>query len=589
MSPSASLLPLEIFDNDNNTNMVDIEASTSTCMAKDRHHLAMGYSESGIRDLEGRLYSLPQRIPCSGNAAFSPQLTRTIPSCFYQTLKSIERSVENLGKQSAVPSHSITSYANCQLWVEKYRPRAFTDLLTFDSEHLKVLQWATAWKRRIFGEEKVVPESKRSRVLHNDSLLDDKSILLLHGPPGLGKTTLAHLMAKVGGFNPIEINASDERSGEAVINKVKAALGANSIAGMLRNESVPNLIIIDEIDGAATINNGSSERSLITLLVKLANSAKKSTSLAEDADDDESTKKRKVYKKNIPDLVLNRPIICICNDVYAPALRPLRPLLHIIKLQKPPTTALAKRLREIGEEEGLKLDTKIALELAEIMEGDVRASIQALQFMASKWDSAKITKSRLKDMLSGVKDLDMGIVFLYDRLFTLTRRMKNEFGGSDLYDLLVAHGEYDRLSIGAFELYPHCKYYDDTRKSKARSALDWFIFLDRCSTMWNDSLSCYQPYTLLKCNQLFGSPVRQSLPSGGKFPQADYKYSQAYGQLKESLGAYQHELERRQHMPWRRTPLIIERIPQLVKFIEGVFFRVVWADSFGTELIFLIS
>lgn len=40
--------------------------------------------------------------------------------------------------------------------------------------------------------------------------------LLISGPPGIGKTTSAHLMAKDAGYNPIELNASDARSKKLV-------------------------------------------------------------------------------------------------------------------------------------------------------------------------------------------------------------------------------------------------------------------------------------------------------------------------------------------------------------------------------------
>jgi replication factor C subunit 1 len=36
--------------------------------------------------------------------------------------------------------------------------------------------------------------------------------ILISGPPGIGKTTSAHLMAKMAGYSPIELNASDVRS-----------------------------------------------------------------------------------------------------------------------------------------------------------------------------------------------------------------------------------------------------------------------------------------------------------------------------------------------------------------------------------------
>jgi DNA polymerase III delta prime subunit len=40
--------------------------------------------------------------------------------------------------------------------------------------------------------------------------------LLLYGPPGIGKTTSAHLCAKMAGYTPVELNASDARSKKLV-------------------------------------------------------------------------------------------------------------------------------------------------------------------------------------------------------------------------------------------------------------------------------------------------------------------------------------------------------------------------------------
>ena len=40
--------------------------------------------------------------------------------------------------------------------------------------------------------------------------------VLVSGPPGIGKTTSAHLCAKLEGFTPIELNASDARSKKLV-------------------------------------------------------------------------------------------------------------------------------------------------------------------------------------------------------------------------------------------------------------------------------------------------------------------------------------------------------------------------------------
>lgn len=40
--------------------------------------------------------------------------------------------------------------------------------------------------------------------------------VLITGSPGIGKTTSAHLCAKLAGYTPIEMNASDSRSKKLV-------------------------------------------------------------------------------------------------------------------------------------------------------------------------------------------------------------------------------------------------------------------------------------------------------------------------------------------------------------------------------------
>lgn len=46
--------------------------------------------------------------------------------------------------------------------------------------------------------------------------------VLVSGPPGIGKTTSAHLCAKLEGFTPIELNASDARSKKLVEVRIRS-------------------------------------------------------------------------------------------------------------------------------------------------------------------------------------------------------------------------------------------------------------------------------------------------------------------------------------------------------------------------------
>ena len=65
---------------------------------------------------------------------------------------------------------------------------------------------------------------------------------------GLGKTTLAHVVARHCGYRPVEINASDDRTGAALHTRITDAAQMTSVVDPSKK---PNCIIIDEIDGVA--------------------------------------------------------------------------------------------------------------------------------------------------------------------------------------------------------------------------------------------------------------------------------------------------------------------------------------------------
>jgi replication-associated recombination protein RarA len=65
-------------------------------------------------------------------------------------------------------------------------------------------------------------------------------LLLLEG---VGKTTMAHIIAKHTGYRAVEVNASDERTAAVLKQHVLRAMESGL-------SEVPNCIILDEIDGA---------------------------------------------------------------------------------------------------------------------------------------------------------------------------------------------------------------------------------------------------------------------------------------------------------------------------------------------------
>jgi hypothetical protein len=76
-------------------------------------------------------------------------------------------------------------------------------------------------------------------------------VLLLHGPPGIGKTTLALAAARSCGMEPLEINASQSMRSHADVEKlVQSSQHTVSITSLLRGDRRPTCLILDEIDGS---------------------------------------------------------------------------------------------------------------------------------------------------------------------------------------------------------------------------------------------------------------------------------------------------------------------------------------------------
>jgi nucleoside-triphosphatase THEP1 len=181
------------------------------------------------------------------------------------------------------------------------------------------------------------------------------------GQPGIGKTSLVHVLAGHCGYNVVELNASDDRK------VFTDALQVHSVF-----QQCPNLVLVDEVDAL-------SSDKLVNSLVKIATSKKH----------------------------LLRPIVLVCNDLYAPVLRQLRPHCQIIQLQPPEYQVVASRLMDICQWEHLQVDLRTILSLVDITRGDLRASLNALQMIKQKYsvvthaDIAGIRASIQMDIVKG--------------------------------------------------------------------------------------------------------------------------------------------------------------------------------------------
>lgn len=104
----------------------------------------------------------------------------------------------------------------------------------------------------------------------------------------------------------------------------------------------------------------------------------------EEPEDDNNTetenqeKKQNKKKKDTDVVHLRRPIIFICNDMYAKALNPLREISLTVKIEEAQPERLLSRLRTICRQENVLIDDQIIRELAEATNYDARSCINTL-------------------------------------------------------------------------------------------------------------------------------------------------------------------------------------------------------------------
>src|SRR5690606_12515416 len=109
--------------------------------------------------------------------------------------------------------------------------------------------------------------------------------------------------------------------------------GVGASSGKARNIGRrPVCVIVDEIDGVTGGGGGAGqggESGFINELVKLILDDQKHSRHATGATQTATGSSRR--KKKSGDVFrFHRPVIAICNDLYAPALRQLRPLAEIV-------------------------------------------------------------------------------------------------------------------------------------------------------------------------------------------------------------------------------------------------------------------
>ena len=436
----------------------------------------------------------------------------------------------------------ISKKGRTMLWTEKYRARRFTDLVGDERTHRDVLRWLKGWDPIVFpSTARLEPKSK---LMHTESEpRQQRKILVLTGPPGLGKTTLAHVCARQAGYEVMEINASDERSRDVVKGRIKDCVGTENVkginvkdaAGTTRKAGRPICVIVDEVDGVVSGSSGLGEGGFIKALIDLVALDQKNSNVlgSTSANSIKSKKKGDRFR-------LLRPMILICNDIYHPALRHIRTstTADIIHIRRPPIEKVVARLKSVFNKEGVPYDGDGVRRLCEATwgisdrrgsrttssgagEGDMRGILVVSEWVAAKMrassdKTARLTKkwvdghmlANLSHEGGGARGLGRGgakeiveRVFLDGAGFPTAAftapndRCKVQNTGSlgvselakhtamtRLRDVIDTCGESDRVVMDCFTAYPSRSFQDDTFLSKPNAAHEWLHFHDRLSS-----------------------------------------------------------------------------------------------------------
>ena len=481
---------------------------------------------------------------------------------------------ENCEAQSSSIGRPITSKLSkrgrTMLWTEKYRARKFTDLIGDERTHRDVLRWLKEWDSIVFpGSSRSQTKSKLTETEAEPR--QQRKLLVLTGPPGLGKTTLAHVCARQAGYEVMEINASDERSRDVVKGRIKECVGSENVkginikdtAGTSRKARKPVCVIVDEVDGVVSGSSGGTDGGFIKALMDLVILDQKNSNVLGPTSANSIRSKKKGDRFR-----LLRPIILICNDIFHPALRQLRAatVAEIIHIRRPTLDKVVARLKSVFDKEGVACDNDGVRRLCEATwgisekresrtsyngacEGDIRGLLVVSEWAATKirvstGNMARLTKKWVDGhMLANLSHEDgarglgrSGVRGIVERVFldcagfpkaafpapndigkvqsVGVSELAKQTATTRLRDVIDTCGESDRIVLDCFTVYPSRAFQDDMFLSKPNAALEWLFFHDQLSSKvyggheWE--LGPYLSQAVLGFHHLFASTANDS-------------------------------------------------------------------------------
>ncbi len=205
------------------------------------------------------------------------------------------------------------------MWSEKYRPQSIVDMVGNEEARTAFVEWFAKWKK-------------------------GTKPLLLVGPPGIGKTTLANLASKQFGYDMIGLNASDIRNKQRIQEMLSPVLGNLSIFGK-------QMIFVDEVDGI----HGRSDFGGVEGLIKILKEP-------------------------------TVPIILAANSETSDKMKGIKKVVKTIHLKPLPPRLLQLYLQKILKNENAKLGLGSIIKIIINSRGDLRSMINSTQALVTGFE-----------------------------------------------------------------------------------------------------------------------------------------------------------------------------------------------------------
>jgi replication factor C large subunit len=233
-------------------------------------------------------------------------------------------------------------------WTEKYRPSTLSEVRGNDSARDEFADWAKTWD-------------------------DHREAIVLHGSPGVGKTSAAHALAADMDWETVELNASDKRTADVIERFAGRAAKNATLDGSASGSGGRQLVILDEADNI----HGNYDRGGAGAITKLVKES-------------------------------GQPIVLIANEYYDMS-RGLRNATQDVEFRDVSARSIVPVLRDICRREDVDFDEEALRRIAETNAGDLRSAVKDLQAAAEGR-----TRLTVDDVATGERDRTVGVFDFLD-------------------------------------------------------------------------------------------------------------------------------------------------------------------------------